>query len=519
MDISPPAPLDAEAEFGVLVLCAFLSCLDRSGRLDGPARHSLLRALLSLGSSAEDDLRAWMNACFGRSFSPNSWDFCRNLANRWRIEGIKAADAGVLDAGDKDPCPSVLIYKGDLHRSLPRLAVFNSRKPLAVLPDAGWIEALRYFLKAVRQERIAYVSSSGTLTYDLVAAHAARERLPLIMAAPFFLLGPPPPNNELYRAACGTFSCLPANNCCPKARKLVCRDRILAAVSQVHLVLEIRAGGNLFEVLSERQKKTPRVQFVFDPVKKNSSNAGNYVLLERFRAYSRKFTPATAQAASAAPRGAGPGREGGTKTGVHGPRGIEWDKFLYHYTRGCPGPWPGQSQMESLRALLDNDSLCGHSALDTLVRIISERRVRSGSGMVRGREPVVSWSSLPPSGFRALRRWNRSLVRWTVEPYGIAVSRDFLRELGAKPAIYGRDSTYALLPEHEKFRFQLKSSAGAAAWKTEREWRSRGDLELDRIADNAWFAFVPGGGEKERVIDFAGPGVSVIAFEEMSFKL
>ena len=163
-------------------------------------------------------------------------------------------------------------------------------------------------------------------------------------------------------------------------------------------------------------------------------------------------------------------------------------------------------------ALLDDQPLCGHSALETLIRIVIERRIRGGFELVRGREPVVCWSSHPPPEFCSLRRWNPALMRWTVEPYGVAVSRDFLKCLGAKPAVYGGDKTYRKLPDSEKFRFQ--TSAGAVAWKTEREWRSPGDLQLDGIGNDAWFAFVPDGGEIERISEITGHGLRVVAFNE-----
>ncbi len=511
---TPPIPLDAEAEFAVLVLCAFFNRSAAAGRLDGPAHHAILRQLLCSMPGSEADLRAWISACFGKSLTGQSWDLCRGRANRWRVEGIRAADAGFREDDEAGACPSVLLYKGNLSRRLPRLAVFNSRKPRTVLSDAAWINALRSFLQDVRQEKIAYAASGGTLTYDLVAAHASRASLPLIMAAPFSILEPAPLDSEQYRSTCGTFSCLLSNRSCSKARKLVCRDRILAGVSQVHLVLEIREGGNICTILEERQSKTPRLQFVLDPRKKNSSNAGNQMLLDKFPGFSRKYEPVAPRMCLSG-RGSVRGRLGvPTDTAGHAPERIEWDKFLYHYTRGCPGPWPGQSRTEYLFSILDEDPLCGHSALDTLIRIINERRIRGDSKMVRGGEPVVSWTSIPPRGVGTLRWWNRALMRWTVEACGIAVSRKVMRQLGARPAIYARDSDYSALPEHERFRFQLRSSAGTAAWRTEREWRLREDLELTLIGNDDWFAFVPGEDERQRVLDFAGPAVSVRAFNQ-----
>ena len=32
---------------------------------------------------------------------------------------------------------------------------------------------------------------------------------------------------------------------------------------------------------------------------------------------------------------------------------IKWEDYLYHYTRSCPGPWPGQSYRLYLESLFD----------------------------------------------------------------------------------------------------------------------------------------------------------------------
>ena len=95
-----------------------------------------------------------------------------------------------------------------------------------------------------------------------------------------------------------------------------------------------------------------------------------------------------------------------------------------------------------------------------------------------------------------MRKWNRALVRWTVEPYGIAVRRDILRSLGAKPAIYGTEQVYSRLVESERHRFQLSPSA---SWRHEREWRLLGDLALGTMQQDEGFVFVQTHEEKARL--------------------
>ncbi|HBZ54837.1 MAG TPA: hypothetical protein DEO88_05485, partial [Syntrophobacteraceae bacterium] len=161
---------------------------------------------------------------------------------------------------------------------------------------------------------------------------------------------------------------------------------------------------------------------------------------------------------------------------------ICWERYLYHYTRACPGPWPGQTEFEYLASVLDGEPSCGHSALDTLVRILTEGRIRGSHRLVRGLRAVISWTSRPPQELSAIRHWNRALGRWTFEPYGLAVNRQCLRKLGAKPAVYGADALFERLPPQERFRFQV-GNASRSLWRREREWRLLGDLQLDPRLD------------------------------------
>ena len=91
-----------------------------------------------------------------------------------------------------------------------------------------------------------------------------------------------------------------------------------------------------------------------------------------------------------------------------------------------------------------------------------------------------------------MRRWNPALIRWTFEPYGLAVRRKVLRKLGAKPAVYGASTVYEKLRPEERFRFQLHEPP-RCSWKIEREWRQPYDLELTEIGLEDAFAFVPTG--------------------------
>jgi hypothetical protein len=354
-----------------------------------------------------------------------------------------------------------------------------------------------------------------------------RSGLPQLLVAPFPVLEADRELSKIYgESASGipVVSCMLDAVTCSKKQAPICRDRILGALANFHLVLEIRSRGNLLAVLEQIQAKSPRPQFVFEPDQTNSSNAGNRVLLTKFSEHAHGFKLPRTEDLPAANRVQThcPANTNSPCFSKGRPRGfyhssqhddIAWSDYLFHYTRACAGPWPGETYHQYLVNLLDGHPLAGHSALETLVRIIQEGLIRASSRMVRGQGAVISWSSHPPQELFVMRKWNRALVRWTVEPYGVAVRRDVLRSLGAKPAVYGSEKTYSLLAESEKYRFQLSGSGPSVSWRHEREWRLRGDLALGKLKPDEGFVFVQTEEEKAKICRHANPGLAIVVFD------
>ena len=413
-----------------------------------------------------------------------------------------------------------------IHPSLPYS--IRESQDLFFLIQTG-SRALSIFFQGLDPREIALAGSTGTLSYDLASTLAQRSGFAQLLVAPFALNHA---DRELLKTYGDGTSGIPILSCmlyagsCSTKQAVVCRDRILAALANFHLVLEIRSGGNLLAVLEEIQGQSPRHQFVFDPGDINSSNAGNYTLLAKFPEHAHRFKLEAEHAEKlkgGLSRGYAEHAEKYKGGRFHSKLKTENSKlplgnsklpdFLFHYTRACAGPWPGETYRQYLINLLDRHPLSGHSALETLIRIIEEARIRGASLMVRGRESVISWSSRPPQDLFLMRKWNRALIRWTVEPYGIAVRRDVLRSLGAKPAIYGGEQTHGRISQAEKYRFQLSRSTPSSSWRHEREWRLRGDLVLRRLKPADGFVFVKTEEEKAKLCSHVEPRLSIVVLE------
>jgi len=262
----------------------------------------------------------------------------------------------------------------------------------------------------------------------------------------------------------------------------------VAALAEQFFVLAVRRWGNMLGVLRDELSLNPKVTWVFSHPRTVPETEGNAAILATFPLSARVFPQGASQRpVPALEIQADPAPDLESSHTMAPPPNA----FLFHYTRSCPGPWPGQSRCAWALDLLHAAPWADHTARDTLWRILSERRLRACGRLIRRGVPVVSWTPVPPHELARLIRWNPALIRWTFEPYGIAVKKEVLKKRGARPVIYATEAAYAKIPQQRhQFRFQIHRP-GTLSWKAEREWRLPQDLLLDTLDPESWWAFVP----------------------------
>lgn len=149
--------------------------------------------------------------------------------------------------------------------------------------------------------------------------------------------------------------------------------------------------------------------------------------------------------------------------------------WLVHCTRATPGPWPQQDFREHLDDILRQDRWEIPSPLETLTRILQNRRLLATGYLKRSGSRSISFSARPLRDLLDSRCYQRHLQRWDWEPYGIAIAKKHLVQLGAQPVRYGLDA----------------DSDVQARWQMEEEWRLNGDLSLADLPWGGGFVFVP----------------------------
>ncbi len=475
----------APGELQELLILEF--CLVHAGIRDARTVQELMGRWLAAGTLPGADLRIRIREripAFGAF--PRVFGKAQDHAVKSIQQGIGALTWNTIPPGGAvaPACPRILFVSGELPSPMEWTAVFNSRKERLAAPDSDWLTVLRHALPVISGPGRGLASSTGTLTYDLVTAYAERHGIPHFHVLPSAGKHVPVHERPSFRDRTSV-ACTSEAKPCPGTVAMGCRDRLLALLSDAHLVLEIRRGGNLLKVLREQQAAHPRLQRILVSGTRAPRNQGNYQLIESFPQWSIPFSPPVPEPGGKTVRTVSVKARTGRMS-----RGIDWNRYLYHYTRARPGPWPGQSREEYLHSLLDNLKGSAHGAQDTLARILCEGRIRGSGEMIRGAFPVVSWTSRPPGELASIRKWNAALIRWTFEPYGIAVRRNIAMREGAKPTVYAGDDVYRRLAASERFRYQ-RHEPPRCSWKLEREWRSRGDFPLVGLSGNDAFVFVP----------------------------
>jgi len=164
------------------------------------------------------------------------------------------------------------------------------------------------------------------------------------------------------------------------------------------------------------------------------------------------------------------------------------DGFLSHHTRGHDRPWPDEDEATYWWRWLVQASATTPAALETLLRILCQRRIRAGRRLIPEQQPVVCFSARCPVQSFQQHTFRHHLRRWDYEPYGIAISRQWLLAHGARAVEYleaGKAHRW-----WEQIRYSRQGSRAPIDWSLEQEYRISQDVELNQVPQEDLFVFV-----------------------------
>lgn len=127
------------------------------------------------------------------------------------------------------------------------------------------------------------------------------------------------------------------------------------------------------------------------------------------------------------------------------------------------------------------------SAIETLIKILQEKKLNGGKGYVCGNDPVVCLQDVPLHSLSENILYEQKLHNEDNQPtrysaFGLRFSKEFIYKNGGRPVLYEKTETAKkLLSPNEYWRIvclDLSDSNNVIDWTHEREWRIKGDLDF-----------------------------------------
>jgi len=339
------------------------------------------------------------------------------------------------------------------HLDSPFVAILNSRQSKTPVGSNNWVRNTVLAVKKAVERGSTILSSTGMNTYELVLWATGYSGGKQIIVSRFDPNNPP---GILAGKIIRDFRLKPedtaflffTSSAPPSKPKLAWaeRDNIVCELADIIYPISIRTGGSLERLI------------------KMNTARGCSIINEFTVPYAiPKRTPLQ------------PLDTTRLETII---RATSWN-YITHFTHTFSGPWQDELPYNYYRDIVESGEEYPRSAFATLKRIVIEQKIIPSVSHMRNKIPAISFTSLLPTEATKLMRWRKSYVRYTFEPYGIAIDKEIALQAGIRPVIYGDEMTYKLLPEDEKPYFQPRGTIGE--WTRESEWRFIGTLYLSKI--------------------------------------
>ncbi len=338
----------------------------------------------------------------------------------------------------------------------PTAAILNSRQSKFPVGDDPWVAATRTALEYVGERGWTLVTSLGMNTWELALAGASEKHLPVII----IMHKPASAQKQAMQDICRRFCLAPdragflflpqASGRAPKA-DWPARDETVVRMTDHLLPISIRPDGTMAALLETgREKIDPTFAVGYDTTPRPRPKYDNINLNQA----------------------------------------MAWNKWLIHFTRSSPGPWPDETDCDFYRAVIESHGDYCRSAQLTLQHILEAGIIFAAERHIRDGRAIVPFTSLTPQSAGRLFRYRPRHVNPGLEPFGVAVAKDIAIALGARPVIYGPAELYGNLAEADKPYFQNQGSFDSQ-WVIENEWRHVGDFHFNRIGPESMRIVVP----------------------------
>jgi hypothetical protein len=161
------------------------------------------------------------------------------------------------------------------------------------------------------------------------------------------------------------------------------------------------------------------------------------------------------------------------------------NKYVIHWTRSSNGPWPNEKKLDYYKSILSSLEY-PHCALNSLQKIISTKQIIASSKNMPGKIATVSFSALAPIETIKLMRWRPRYHQMSFEPYGIGVEKSAALSLGIRKVLY-YNAQSGKAPKSVP-SWLTQSSGRITDWRSEEEYRHKGNFDLSAVARGSLIA-------------------------------
>lgn len=338
-------------------------------------------------------------------------------------------------------------------------AIMLSRQPLRPTGQTPWVKKSVEAVRWLKDNGLGLTSSVGLQTWELLTTQALEEAIPLRLVLPCS-------SSEEFINLCDRvlldfglsedlveFAMVREEVAKSRLGLSAARDRQIMETADLLIPVSCRPNGNMRALLDEAQKRGQEVEERFAVETFHQTEPLKYEVADW------SLNPALLDIAG---------------------------KYLIHWTRATNSPWPGETRVKFYRDILKSEAW-PRSAYATLQRIVRMKKILASPRHMPRNTPTVSFSALSPAEAVPLMRWRARYREMSFEPYGIGIERPLAAKIGIDEVNYFESTEEVAIPVEERWKWQ--SSGKITPWRTEREYRCRGDLNLGGIPSEALAMF------------------------------
>ncbi len=332
----------------------------------------------------------------------------------------------------------------------PTAAILLSRQPLRPCGQTTWVKQTVQAIHWIKQQGFTLCTSIGMQTWELLAALGSLEKIKQTLFVP---ATSPGEFEQLKESTIDQFDLTPnsvefipimGNKNTTKENLWLKRDKLIVETADVLVPISLRKDGYMETLMKQHSVRKKKVVGQFQvPYEKRSEPLAYSIQTDRLKPELTRMK----------------------------------DQYVIHWTRASNSAWPTEKLIVHYKAIIESETY-PRSAFDTLMNIMSTKRICASSRHMPMSIPAVSFSGLPPVEVIPLMRWRSRYQQMSFEPYGIGIEKDYVMSSGICPVRYYKKRSDRINND-DPWLWQSIGERGD--WRAEQEYRYKGDFNLAQV--------------------------------------